>query len=211
MQKRNKRLELKMECSKERFVKLSRWRDARCRSNTRRKSVAPFTLQNNINSSTPALLHKCHSINNCLSLKPCHNTSSWSSTSLSKSPSWSGSSWSIPGDICWWMIVVDADFGSSSFHLSIDRLLAFMKKLPTVVGSSPSCLAIVTCISLDGLFVSWGQKLPHRFLQNYNSIQYIDVEIACQEFYDADIFNTLQKHLRFEEESILCKYIQTYD
>lgn len=45
-------------------------------------------------------------------------------------------------------------FGSSSFHLSIERRRAFMKKLPTVVGSRPSCLAIVTCISFDGLFVS---------------------------------------------------------
>ena len=43
---------------------------------------------------------------------------------------------------------------SSSFHLSIERRRAFMKKLPTVVGSRPSCLAIVTCISFDGLLVS---------------------------------------------------------
>lgn len=46
-------------------------------------------------------------------------------------------------------------FGSSSFHLSMERRRAFMKKLPTVVGSRPSCLAIVTCISFDGLLVSW--------------------------------------------------------
>ena len=51
-------------------------------------------------------------------------------------------------------MVVD-DFGSSSFHLSIDLLRAFMKKFPTVVGSRPSCLAMVTCISFEGLFVSW--------------------------------------------------------
>ena len=43
---------------------------------------------------------------------------------------------------------------SSSFHLSMDRRRAFMKKLPTVVGSNPNCLAIVTCISFDGRFVS---------------------------------------------------------
>lgn len=47
-------------------------------------------------------------------------------------------------------------FGSSSFHLSMERRRAFMKKLPTVVGSRPSCLAIVTCISFDGLLVSCG-------------------------------------------------------
>lgn len=34
-----------------------------------------------------------------------------------------------------------------------------MKKLPTVVGSRPSCLAIVTCISFDGLFVSWKKSV----------------------------------------------------
>ena len=42
----------------------------------------------------------------------------------------------------------------SSFHLSTDLRLAFMKKLDTVEGSKPSCLAIVTCISLEGRFVS---------------------------------------------------------
>lgn len=46
------------------------------------------------------------------------------------------------------------DGASSSFHLSIERRRAFMKKLPTVVGSRPSCLAMVTCISFEGRFVS---------------------------------------------------------
>ena len=45
-------------------------------------------------------------------------------------------------------------FPISSCHLSRDLLLAFMKKLLTVLSSSPSCWAIVTCISLVGLFVS---------------------------------------------------------
>lgn len=49
-------------------------------------------------------------------------------------------------------------FGSSSFHLSMERRRAFMKKLPTVVGSRPNCLAIVTCISFDGLLVSCGER-----------------------------------------------------
>jgi len=56
------------------------------------------------------------------------------------------------------LLLAPGDLGpplpSSSFHLSIERRRAFMKKLPTVVGSRPSCLAIVTCISFDGLFVS---------------------------------------------------------
>lgn len=43
---------------------------------------------------------------------------------------------------------------SSSRHLSSERLRAFMKKLATVVTSSPSCWAIVACISFDGRFVS---------------------------------------------------------
>ena len=42
----------------------------------------------------------------------------------------------------------------SSSHLSWLLRLAFMKKLPTVLRSSPSCCEIVTCISFDGLFVS---------------------------------------------------------
>ena len=45
-------------------------------------------------------------------------------------------------------------FPISSCHLSSDLLLAFMKKLLTVLSSSPSCWAIVTCISLVGLLVS---------------------------------------------------------
>jgi len=49
-------------------------------------------------------------------------------------------------------------FGSSSFHLSMERRRAFMKKFPTVVGSRPNCLAIVTCISFDGLLVSCGKR-----------------------------------------------------
>ena len=56
------------------------------------------------------------------------------------------------------LLLAPGDLGpplpSSSFHLSMERRRAFMKKLPTVVGSRPSCLAIVTCISFDGLFVS---------------------------------------------------------
>lgn len=54
------------------------------------------------------------------------------------------------------MLLAPGDFGppSSSFHLSIERRRAFMKKFPTVVGSRPSCLAIVTCISFEGRFVS---------------------------------------------------------
>lgn len=43
---------------------------------------------------------------------------------------------------------------SSSRHLSRLRRLAFIKKLATVVTSSPSCCAIVACISFEGLFVS---------------------------------------------------------
>lgn len=42
----------------------------------------------------------------------------------------------------------------SSFHLSIDRRLAFIKKFPTVEGSKPSWRAMVTCISLLGRLVS---------------------------------------------------------
>ena len=59
------------------------------------------------------------------------------------------------------MLLAPGDFGppSSSFHLSMERRRAFMKKLPTVVGSSPNCLAIVTCISLDGRFVSCNKKM----------------------------------------------------
>ena len=44
--------------------------------------------------------------------------------------------------------------GESSRHLSTLRLRAFMKKLETVEGSRPSCLAMVTCISLLGRLVS---------------------------------------------------------
>ena len=36
----------------------------------------------------------------------------------------------------------------------MERRRAFIKKFPTVVGSKPSCRAIVTCISFDGRFVS---------------------------------------------------------
>lgn len=43
---------------------------------------------------------------------------------------------------------------SSSRHLSRLRRLAFIKKFATVVTSSPSCCAIVACISFEGLFVS---------------------------------------------------------
>lgn len=60
----------------------------------------------------------------------------------------------IPSDGDNWPSSIATAFGSSSFHLSIERRLAFMKKLPTVVGSRPNCRAIVTCISFDGLFVS---------------------------------------------------------
>lgn len=119
------------------------------RSNT--QLVGGSTLYLN---SRNAVTVKCHSINKWRSRNACHKTSSWSSMSLSKSISWSGSSCSNPGDICWWSMVVEADLGSSSFHLSIDLLRAFIKKLPTVVGSRPSCLAMVTCISFEGLFVS---------------------------------------------------------
>lgn len=42
----------------------------------------------------------------------------------------------------------------SSNHLSCDRRRAFMKKLPTVDRSRPSCWLIVICISFVGLFVS---------------------------------------------------------
>lgn len=42
----------------------------------------------------------------------------------------------------------------SSIHLSCDRLRAFMKKLPTVDSSRPSCCEMVICISLDGRLVS---------------------------------------------------------
>ena len=42
----------------------------------------------------------------------------------------------------------------SSRYLSSDRLLAFMKKLATVDTLSPSCSAMVTCISLVGRRVS---------------------------------------------------------
>lgn len=61
-----------------------------------------------------------------------------------------------------WPSSTEAAFGSSSFHLSIERRRAFMKKLPTVVGSKPSCRAIVTCISFDGLLVSWENKKSIR-------------------------------------------------
>lgn len=44
--------------------------------------------------------------------------------------------------------------GGSSIHLSWLRLRAFMKKLPTVLSSKPSCCEIVICISFDGRFVS---------------------------------------------------------
>ena len=44
--------------------------------------------------------------------------------------------------------------GESSRHLSTLRRRAFMKKVETVEGSRPSCLAMVTCISLLGRFVS---------------------------------------------------------
>lgn len=44
-----------------------------------------------------------------------------------------------------------------------------MKKLPTVVGSRPSCLAIVTCISFDGLFVSWKKSVGRTTSVNNNN------------------------------------------
>ena len=44
--------------------------------------------------------------------------------------------------------------GLSSRHLSTERRRAFMKKLDTVEGSRPSWRAMVTCISLEGRFVS---------------------------------------------------------
>ena len=75
------------------------------------------------------------------------------------------------------LLLAPGDLGpplpSSSFHLSIERRRAFMKKLPTVVGSRPSCLAIVTCISFDGLFVSYNNNnkkdtwLRHRSLDGH--------------------------------------------
>lgn len=42
----------------------------------------------------------------------------------------------------------------SSIHLSRLRLRAFMKKLLTVLSSSPSCCEMVSCISLDGRLFS---------------------------------------------------------
>lgn len=42
----------------------------------------------------------------------------------------------------------------SSNHLSCERRLAFMKKLPTVLSSSPSCCEMAICISFEGRFVS---------------------------------------------------------
>ncbi|KAL7843997.1 hypothetical protein SRHO_G00225360 [Serrasalmus rhombeus] len=42
----------------------------------------------------------------------------------------------------------------SSTHLSRLRLRAFMKKLLTVLSSSPSCCEMVSCISLDGRLFS---------------------------------------------------------
>lgn len=63
-----------------------------------------------------------------------------------------------------WPSSTDWFFGSSSFHLSIERRRAFMKKLPTVVGSRPNCLAIVTCISFDGLFVSCKNNFNQNFV-----------------------------------------------
>lgn len=42
----------------------------------------------------------------------------------------------------------------SSCHFSRLRLLAFMKKLLTVVSSKPSCWEMVICISLDGRLFS---------------------------------------------------------
>ncbi|MPC79761.1 hypothetical protein E2C01_074306 [Portunus trituberculatus] len=63
-----------------------------------------------------------------------------------------------------------APLSLSSFHLSMDRRRAFMKKFPTVEGSRPSCRAMVTCISLLGRFVSCNieEELAaphHRHLQ----------------------------------------------
>lgn len=62
-----------------------------------------------------------------------------------------------------WILIIPFFASASSFHLSIDRRRAFMKKFPTVVGSKPSCRAIVTCISLDGLFVSYFRDYFHPY------------------------------------------------
>lgn len=52
----------------------------------------------------------------------------------------------------------------SSFHLSIERRRAFIKKFPTVVGSRPSWRAIVTCISFEGRFVSWRGRKEEKWV-----------------------------------------------
>lgn len=136
-----------------------------CTSLSLRAPVTKSTCFSGIHNNS-----RCRSRSAC-----CHNIScswscscsSWSCSWSSRSWSWSGSSCSSPlppGDIAW-CICWFADFGSSSFHLSIDLLLAFMKKLPTVVGSRPSCLAIVTCISFDGRFVSCNIHEPNTIDQ----------------------------------------------
>lgn len=47
-----------------------------------------------------------------------------------------------------------SSLAASSIHLSWLRRRAFMKKLPTVLNSSPSCCEIVICISFEGRLVS---------------------------------------------------------
>lgn len=87
---------------------------------------------------------------------------------------WSRLGWWCPLVRWWWwwrwIEAFPTTFPSSpSCHLSCDLRRAFMKKLPTVLSSSPSCCEMVICISLEGRFVSLKMACKVRRCRSVNT------------------------------------------